>query len=159
MSDLTTDALAQSILAALWEATDRQITREIAHFADIDADITDDGSHVAPEGMRMPDCGAITTKVTATVRGTEGVTESMRVAVWPTKSGDDPAFIVTLSGSQRQLPVALADVNPSISDSLKARINDFIASTIAHMVAELDVKMQRTYIRESTSDLAEYSEE
>ncbi len=159
MSAPTTDDLARTILAVLWETTDRQISREIAHLADITADTDDDGTHVAPAGLRMPESGCITTRVVATARGHEGVTESMRVAVWPTVEGDEPAFVVTRSDSDRTLPVTRSDVDPQVTDHLRSQVNDFIAAIIAHMVAELDVTMQRTYIRESHGDLAEYTED
>jgi hypothetical protein len=159
MSDVTTDDLCRTILGLLWETTDRQISREIAHLADISVDTDDDGSHVAPEGLVEPASGTITTRVVATARGHEGVEESMRVAVWPTVSGDDPAFVVTRSDSDRTLPVALVDVQPEVTDHLRGQVNDFIAAIIAHMVTELNVKMQRTYIHESHGDLAEYTEE
>lgn len=153
------DDLARSILALLWETTDHQISREIAHLADIAVDTEDDGSHVAPAGLVMPSSGAITTRVVATARDHQGVSESMRVAVWPTASGDDPAFVVTRSDSDRTLPVALGDVEPVVTDRLRGQVNDFIAAIIAQMVAELDVKMQRTYIHESQGSLAEYTED
>lgn len=159
MSDVTTDDLCRTILGLLWETTDRQISREIAHLADITADTDDDGSHVAPDGLVMPASGTITTRVVATARGHEGVDVSMRVAVWPTVEGDDPAFVVTRSDSDRTLPVALSDVQPEITDHLRAQISDFIAAIIAQMVADLDVAMQRTYIHESHGDLAEYTED
>ncbi|MFI5430055.1 hypothetical protein [Aeromicrobium sp. UC242_57] len=160
MTDTTRDALAQTILGILWETTDRQVSREIAHLADIAVDTSDDGSHVAPPGLLMPESGCITVRVVATARGHNGVDEAMRVAVWPTADGgDDPAFVVTRSDTDRTLPIALADVQPEITAHLRSQVNDFIAAIIAHMVAELDVKMQRTYIRESQGELAEYSEE
>lgn len=160
MSDPTTDDLARSILALLWETTDHQISREIAHLADIVADTDDDGSHVAPEGMVRPESGCVTVSVVATARDHQGVSEQMRVAVWPVAGGGtDPAFVVTRSDSDRQLPVALSDVQPEVTAHLRGQVNDFIAAIIAHMVAELDVKMQRTYIRESQGDLAEYTED
>jgi hypothetical protein len=159
MSDATRDDLCRTILDLLWEATDRQISREIAHLADIAVDTSDDGSHVAPEGLVMPSSGTITTRVVATARGHEGVDESMRVAVWPTAAGDDPAFVVTRSDSDRTLPVAMADVQPAVTDHLRGQVNDFVAAIIAHMVTELNVKMQRTYIHESHGDLAEYTED
>lgn len=160
MSEITRETLARTILGVLWETTDRQISREIAHLADISVDTTDDGSHIAPAGLVMPDAGCVTVKVTATARGHNGVSESMRVAVWPTvDAGDGPAFVVTRSDTDKTLPIALADVQPEVTDHLRSQVNDFIAAIIAHMVAELDVKMQRTYIRESQGDLAEYSEE
>ncbi|MET0821636.1 MAG: hypothetical protein ABWY58_11780 [Aeromicrobium sp.] len=153
------DELAAAILALLWETTDHQVSREIAHLADITADTDDDGSHVAPPGLVMPSGGCITTRVVATARGHQGVSEAMRVAVWPTAEGDDPAFVVTRSDSDRTLPVALTDVQPEITEHLRHQVNDFIAAIIAQMVADLDVKMQRTYIRESQGDLAEYTED
>ncbi|MET0929808.1 MAG: hypothetical protein ABWX74_09825 [Aeromicrobium sp.] len=159
MSDATTDDLCRTILGLLWETTDRQISREIAHLADITANTDDDGSHVAPEGLVMPASGAITTRVVASARGHEGVDVSMRVAVWPTVEGDDPAFVVTRSDSDRTLPVALSDVQPEVTDHLRAQVSDFIAAIIAQMVADLDVAMQRTYIHESHGDLAEYTED
>jgi len=107
----------------------------------------------------MPTSGAITTRVVATARDHQGVSEAMRVAVWPTAEGDDPAFVVTRSDSDRTLPVALRDVDPVVTDRLRGRVNDFIAAIIAQMVAELDVKMQRTYIRESQGSVAEYTED
>jgi hypothetical protein len=159
MSAETTDDLCRTILGLLWETAEHQISREIAHLADITVDTEDDGSHVAPDGLLMPESGTITTRAVATARGHEGVEESMRVAVWPTVAGDDPAFVVTRSDSDRTLPIALGDVTPEITDHLRGQINAFIAAIIAHMVAELDVKMQRTYIRESQGDLAEYTED
>lgn len=154
------DSLARTILEVLWQTTDRQVSREIAHLADISVDTADDGTHVAPAGLLMPESGCITTRVVATARGHNGVTEEMRVAVWPTADGgDDPAFVVTRSGSERQLAIALADVHPEVTPHLQGQVNDFIASIIAHMVAELDVKMQRTYIRESQGEVAEYTED
>ncbi|MFC5676367.1 hypothetical protein [Aeromicrobium endophyticum] len=153
------DELATAILALLWETTDHQISREIAHLADITADTDDDGSHAAPPGLVMPSGGCITTRVVATARGHQGVSEAMRVAVWPTAEGDDPAFVVTRSDSDRTLPVALTDVQPEVTEHLRHQVNDFIAAIIAQMVADLDVKMQRTYIRESQGDLAEYTED
>ncbi|MRJ75877.1 hypothetical protein GEV29_04965 [Aeromicrobium sp. SMF47] len=154
------DDLARRILAVLWETTDRQVTREIAHLADIVVDTSDDGTHTAPEGLVMPPSGCVTTLVTATARDHPGVTEDMRVAVWPVADGgEDPAFVVTRSDSELTLPVALAEIHPEVTPRLQARVNDFIATIIAHMVAELDVKMQRTYIRESQGDLAEYTED
>ncbi|MCD9199901.1 hypothetical protein [Aeromicrobium wangtongii] len=157
---VSTDDLARTILGVLWETTDRQVSREIAHLADIAVDTADDGSHVAPEGLLMPESGCITTHVTATARDHPGVSEDMRVAVWPVADGgQDPAFVVTRSDSDLTLPVALADVQPDVTPRLRARANDFVAAIIAHMVAELDVKMQRTYIRESQGDLAEYTED
>ena len=159
MSDTTQDELARRILAVLWETTDRQIGREIAHLADIAVDTSDDGTHVAPAGLVMPESGAITTRVVASARGHQGVDEAMRVAVWPTAEGDDPAFVVTRSDSDRTLPIALSEIEPEVTAHLQGRVNDFIAAIIAQMVAELDVKMQRTYIRESQGDLAEYTED
>lgn len=160
MSDVSRDDLARKILEVLWQTTDRQVSREIAHLADISVDATDDGSHVAPPGLVMPESGCITTRVVATARGHNGVSEDMRVAVWPTADGgDDPAFVVTRSDSERKLPVALADVHPEVTPHLQSQVNDFIAAIIAHMVAELDVKMQRTYIRESQGEIAEYTED
>lgn len=155
-----TEALARTILGLLWQTTDRQISREIAHLADITVDTEDDGSHVAPPGLVMPESGCITTRVVATARGHDGVSEDMRVAVWPTEGdSDDPAFVVTRSDSERKLPIALADVHPAVTPHLQAQVNDFIAAIIAHMVAELDVKMQRTYIHESQGEVAEYTED
>lgn len=151
--------LATAVLALLWETTDHQVSREIAHLADITADTDDDGSHVPPSGLVMPAGGCITTRVVATARGHQGVTAEMRVAVWPTAEGDDPAFVVTRSDSDRTLPIALGDVRPEITEHLRHQVNDFIAAIIAQMVADLDVKMQRTYIRESQGDLAEYTED
>lgn len=158
MSDSQQDDLARTILDVVSETASRQITREIAHLADIAVDTSDDGTHVAPPGLLMPSSGCITTQVTATSRD-HGVTEHMRVAVWPTADAGDPAFVVTRSDSERQLPIARADVDPEVTDHLRGQVNDFVATIIAHMVAELDVKLQRTYIRESQGEVAEYTEE
>lgn len=154
------DATARTILDVLIETASRQINRDIAHLADIAVDTSDDGSHVAPAGLSMPESGCVTVAVTASARQYPGVAESMRVAVWPVADGgDDPAFVVTRSDSERQLPIARADVDPEVTDHLRGQVNDFVAAIIAQMVAEIDVKMQRTYIRESQGDLAEYSED
>ena len=153
------DRLARTILDLLTETTDRQISREIAHLADIAVDTSDDGSHVAPPGLLMPESGAITTLVVATSRDHSEVSEEMRVAVWPTAEGDDPAFVVTLSGSQRTLPIALADVQPELTAHARGMVNDFVAATIAQVVTRLNVGMQRTYIHESHGKEVEYTED
>lgn len=153
------DELAHAILDLLTETTSRQISREIAHLADIAVDTHDDGSHVAPPGLVMPSSGAITILVVATSREHQEVQEPMRVAVWPTAEGDDPAFVVTLSGSQRTLPIALSDVSPELSAHLRGQVNDFVATTVAQVVTKLNVGMQRTYIHESHGDTAEYTED
>lgn len=153
------DRLAQAILGLLTETTSRQISREIAHLADIAVDTHDDGSHVAPPGLVMPASGAITTLVVATSREHQDVREPIRVAVWPTAEGDNPAFVVTLSDSQRTLPIALSDVEPELSAHLSGQVNDFVATTVAQVVTKLNVGMQRTYIYESHGDAAEYTED
>lgn len=153
------DELARQILDLLTETTSHQISREIAHLADIAVDTHDDGSHVAPPGLLMPGPGAITTLVVATSRDHPEVSEQMRVAVWPVAEGDDPAFVVTLSDSDRTLPIALAEVQPVLSTHLRGMVNDFVATTIAQVVTELNVGMQRTYIHESHGDAAEYTED
>jgi hypothetical protein len=153
------DELARGILDLLTETTSHQISREIAHLADIAVDTSDDGSHVAPPGLLMPASGAVTTLVTATARDHQDVSEEMRVAVWPVAEGDDPAFVVTLSGSDRTLPIALTDVQPALSSHLHGMVNDFVAATIAQVVTKLNVGMQRTYIHESHGDEVEYTED
>jgi len=153
------DELARSILELLTETTSHQISREIAHLADIAVDTSDDGSHVPPPGLLMPASGAVTTLVTATSREHQDVQEPIRVAVWPTAEGDDPAYVVTLSDSERTLPIALADVKPELSAHLRGQVNDFVATTVAQVVTKLNVGMQRTYIHESHGDTAEYTED
>ena len=85
--------------------------------------------------------------------------EPIRVAVWPTAEGDDPAFVVTLSDSPRTLPIALSDVSPVLTSHLRGQVNDFVATTVAQVVTKLNVGMQRTYIHESHGDTAEYTED
>lgn len=153
------DQLSQQILDLLTETTSHQISREIAHMADIAVDTHDDGSHAAPPGLLMPSVGAITTLVVATSREHQEVKEPIRVAVWPTAEGNDPAYVVTLSESPRTLPIALADVQPELSSHLRSQVNDFVATTVAQVVTRLNVGMQRTYIRESHGDTAEYTED
>ena len=156
MTPAEQDETSRAILDLLTTTASRQISREIAHLADIAVDTADDGSHQAPPGLVMPESGAVTTQVIATARDHPGVREEMRVAVWSSIEGDDPAFVVTRSDSERTLPIALADVQPVLSPHLHGQVNDFVATIIALMVAELDVAMQRTYIHESHGDAAEY---
>ena len=66
---------------------------------------------------------------------------------------------MTRSDSDRTLEIALADVTPELSRHLHGQVNDFVAAIIAQMVTELNVAMQRTYIRESHGDLGEYTED
>lgn len=153
------DRLARTILDLLTETTSRQISREIAHLADIGVDTSDDGSHIAPPGLLMPTSGAITTLVVATSRDHPEVSEQIRVAVWPAADGDDPAFVVTLTDSNRTLPIALTEVQPELSTHLRGMVNDFVAATIAQVVTKLNVGMQRTYIHESHGDEVEYTED
>lgn len=157
MSRESTDDQARAIHALVTETASRQISKDIAHLADIQVD--GHGLHAVspPAGYRAPTSGVVTTHVLATSRDVPGAAVEMRVAVWV--ADDDGGYLLTRAGSDRSLAIAVDDIDPEPTDALRGRLNDYVALIIAHMVSELNVAMQRTYGRESAEqDVAEYDE-
>jgi hypothetical protein len=151
------DELAHTVHDLVTETASRQVSREIAHLAEIEVD--GHGLHAVspPECYRAPSSGVITTHVVARSRDVPDASAEMRVAVWVARPGADvPAVLLTRADSDRSLAIDAAAVHPEPTPQLRGQLNDFVALIIAHMVSELNSAMQRSYIRESTADAAEY---
>ncbi|MEJ7635033.1 hypothetical protein [Aeromicrobium sp.] len=152
-----TDALARTAHELVTVTASRQISREIAHLAEIEVD--SHGVHAVspPEGYCAPTSGVITTHVLARSRDVPEATVETRVAVWVSDPGTDPSTILlTRADSERSLALAVDDLEPEPTSHARGQVNDFVAVIIAHMVSSLNVAMQRTYGRESDTDVAEY---
>jgi hypothetical protein len=156
--DMTTDleALARTIHALVAETAARQVSREIAHLAEIEVDDAADAPLEAPAGHRAPASGAVATHVVARSRDIPAAAVEMSVAVWVAADPSAPTFLLTRADDERSLTIALDDVRPEVTPHLRAQVNDFVAVIIAHMVARLNVAMQRTYLHEPEGDVAEY---
>lgn len=153
------DALARSVHELVTDIAAHQVSREIAHFADITVDADGADVLVAPAGHIAPSTGAITTHVRARSHDVPAASVEMWVAVWVAEPGSDAAAIVLTRGDDdRSLEISVDEVDPQPTPHLRGRINDYVALIIAHMVAELNVAMQRTYAHESPAKthLAEY---
>jgi hypothetical protein len=151
------DELAHAVHDLVTATASRQVSRDIAHLAEIEVD--SHGLHAVspPEGYRAPSSGVITTHVVARSRDVPEASAEMRVAVWVAQPGADvPAVLLTRADSDRSLAIAAEAIRPEPTPHLRGRLNDFVALIIAHMVSELNAAMQRSYIRESTADAAEY---
>jgi hypothetical protein len=149
-----TDAWARLAHELVTETAARQISREIAHLAEIEVD--SHGVHAVspPPGFRAPATGVITTHVLARSRDMPQATAETRVAVWVADTGR--SVLLTRADSDRTLELATADLDPEPSPHARGQVNDFVAVIIAHMVSSLNVAMQRTYGHESEADVAEY---
>ena len=142
------DELARSVHNLVIETATHQVTREIAHLAEITVD-SDDSHLAAPEGYRTPSDGAVTTHVVARSWDIPEASVETRVSVWVTDPGSSaPRLLITRAGSERELEIGIDDVGPEPTPQLRSRINDFVAVSIAHMVSSLNVAMQRTHIHE-----------
>lgn len=153
------DVLARSVHELVTDIAAHQVSREIAHLADITVDADGASVLVAPAGLTAPSTGAITTHVLARSHDVPDATVEMRVAVWIAEPGSDGAALVLTRGDDdRSLQISVDEVEPEATPHLRGRINDYVALIIAHMVAELNVAMQRSYAHESAAqtDLAEY---
>lgn len=153
------DELARSVHDLVTETAARQISREIAHLAEIEVD--SDGTHLlgAPDGYRAPATGVITTHVLARSREVPAASVEMRVAVWVSEPGAEPAtLLVTRADSDRSLQIAAADTRPEPTSQVRGSVNDFVALMIAHAVSSLNVAMQRSYIHESEASVSEYED-
>jgi hypothetical protein len=151
------DELARTVHELVTETASRQISREIAHLAEIDVD--SHGVHAVspPEGYRAPSSGVITTHVVARSRDVPEASTEMRVAVWVAQPGADvPDVLLTRADSDRSLGLDADAIAPEPTPHLHGQINDFVALIIAHMVSELNAAMQRTYMREPGANAAEY---
>lgn len=156
MSDDRVNQLAETVHALVTEIATHQITREIAHLAEIEVDTATSDVPVAPEGYGTPPSGVVvTTHVLARSRDVPAATTETRVAVWVAASGE-PRLVVTRSEDDKVLEIVAADLEPEPSAHLRAQVNDYVALVIAHMVTHLNVAMQRSYIRESEGDVTEY---
>lgn len=148
------DTLARTTHELVTETASSQISREIAHLAEIEVD--SHGVHAVspPAGFHAPASGVITTHVLARSRDVPEATVETRVAVWV--SDTESSVLLTRAESDRTLTLSAEDLDPSPTDRARGQVNDFVAVVIAHMVSSLNVAMQRTYGHESESDLAEY---
>jgi hypothetical protein len=142
------DELARSVHDLVTVTAAHQVSREIAHLAEITVD-SDDSRLTPPEGYRTPAGGAVTTHVVARSWDIPEASVETRVSVWVTDpSASATRLLITRAGSDRELEIDVADVSPEPTPHLSGQINDFVAVSIAHMVSSLNVAMQRTHIRE-----------
>jgi hypothetical protein len=142
------DAFARTVHDLVTETAAHQVSREIAHLAEISVDSND--THLTPpKGYRTPDGGAVTTHVVARSWDIPEASVETQVSVWVTgPKAQDAKLLITRVDSERELEIDIADVNPEPTAALRGRINDFVAVSIAHMVSRLNVAMQRTHIHE-----------
>lgn len=157
-TDDRTDALARVVHELVTQTASHQVSREIAHLAEIEVD--SHGTHAVspPDGYRAPSSGVITTHVLARSRDVPEAAVEMRVAVWVAEPRSGSAAIVlTRADSDRSLELTEQDLTPQPSPRARGQINDYVAVIIAHMVSSLNVAMQRTYIHDTEDDgAAEY---
>jgi hypothetical protein len=158
MSEATdrSDAWARTAHELVTETAAHQISREIAHLAEIEVD--SHGTHAVspPKGYAAPVSGVITTHVLARSRDVPQASVETRVAVWVATEPDEPAVLLTRADSDRVLELSASDLEPEPNAAARGQVNDFVAVAIAHMVSALNVAMQRTYGHESDTDVAEY---
>lgn len=148
------DDLARTAHAIVTEIASSQISRDIAHLAEIEVDSHGVHAVTPPAGFRAPASGVITTHVLARSRDVPEATVETRVAVWV--SDAESAVLLTRAESDRTLTLSAHDLDPEPTDHARGQVNDFVAVVIAHMVSSLNAAMQRTYGHESDSDVAEY---
>ncbi|AXT86658.1 hypothetical protein C6I20_16790 [Aeromicrobium sp. A1-2] len=156
-SEDRSDSLTRAAHELVTETASHQISREIAHLAEINVD--SHGVHAVspPAGYRAPESGVITTHVLARSRDVPEATVETRVAVWIAEPGTESSTVLlTRADSDRTLELAAEDLVPEPSTHGRGQVNDFVAVIIAHMVSELSSEMQRVHARESTADVAEY---
>jgi hypothetical protein len=156
-ADDRSDAWARAAHELVTETASRQISRDIAHLAEIEVDSHGIHAVAPPEGYKAPPSGVITTHVLARSRDVPEATVETRVAVWVAKEPNEPAVLLTRVGSDRVLELAASDLEPEPSTQARGQVNDYVAVVIAHMVSSLNAAMQRTYGHESDApDVAEY---
>ncbi|KQY56099.1 hypothetical protein ASD11_16680 [Aeromicrobium sp. Root495] len=138
------DDAARTLQALLVRTAERQISRPLVHEFEVLAD--DDPAHRAdpPAGYRRPAAGSITTLVQARSRSASEVGIDLRVTVWPALGGADVTdLLIDREGTDRRLEVRLDELLPEPGESLRHRLNDFVARQVSSVVAELNVAMQR----------------
>lgn len=152
------DDLARSVHDLVTETAAHQVSREIAHLAEIAVDSVD--SHLpVPEGYRAPASGVVTTHVVARSWDIPEASVEMRVSVWVAAPGAGvPDLLITRVDNERVLEINMDDVRPEPTPQLRGRVNDFVAVIIAHMVSSLNVAMQRTHIHEAEAEVGEFDE-
>lgn len=148
------DELARTVHTLVTDTASRQVSRDIAHLAEINVDSHGTHAVTPPDGYHAPESGVITTHVLARSRDVPSAAVETRVAVWI--SDDARTIKLTRADSDRALDVAAADLVPEPTDRVRGQVNDFVAVIIAHMVSSLNVAMQRSYGGESEDDVAEY---
>ncbi|MEV7397741.1 hypothetical protein [Aeromicrobium sp. NPDC092404] len=156
-ADDRSDAWARTAHELVTETASRQISRDIAHLAQIEVDGHGIHAVTPPDGYEAPPSGVITTHVLARSRDVPEASVETRVAVWVAKEPNEPAVMLTRAGSDRVLELSASDLDPEPSTQARSRVNDYVAVVIAHMVSSLNAAMQRTYGHESDAeDIPEY---
>ena len=141
------DAAAERLQTLVTDTAVAQIGRRLAHEFDI-AVSTDRAPRLSPPpGYRRPAAGAITTHVVARSRSSRPAHAEVQVTVWPALGGADVSDLLLLrEGTDRSLPIDVRDVHPQPVDSLRDRLNGFVAEQVASVVAALNVAMQRAWL-------------
>ncbi|MCW2799562.1 MAG: hypothetical protein JWQ70_1034 [Aeromicrobium sp.] len=142
------DELARSVHSLVVDTAAHQVSREIAHLAEITVD-SDDTHLTPPTGYRTPSGGAATTHVVARSWDIPEASVETQVSVWVTgPQSSVPGLLITRIDYERVLEIDIDEVSPEPTPHLRGQVNDFVAVSIAHMVSSLNVAMQRTHIRE-----------
>ncbi len=142
------DAAAHRLHDLLTRTAERQIDRPLLHEFDIAVD-TDGSLRLAPPaGYRRPASGAITTRVVARARSSAPAQVGLRVTVWPALGGADVVDLLVVRegvepAATQRLEVRLDEIHPEPTESLRHRVNDFVARQVAQVVSELNIAMQR----------------
>lgn len=136
----------------------RQVTRDIAHLADIEVETT--GPDVAvPADLGGHGFTPITTHVVARSHDLTEASVQTRVTVWelPRTAAADLCIVNAVAG---YVPIDRSRLDPAPDEHLCADISGFVARIIAHMVAELNATMThaRSHVSDETTtdDVAEY---
>lgn len=150
------DGLARTAHELVTEVASLQISREIAHLAEIEVDSQGVHAVAPPEGFRTPAAGVVMTHVLARSRDVPEAVVETRVAVWVSTVG--ATVLLTRAESDQRLRLSAEDLDPEPTDHARGQVNDFVALAIAHVVSSLNVAIQRTYGHESADDAAEYDD-
>src|SRR5215207_6292257 len=119
------DEMAHTVHELVTATASHQVSREIAHLAEIEVD--SHGVHAVspPAGYRAPASGVITTHVVARSRDVPEASTEMRVAVWIAEPGADvPDVMLTRGDSDRSLGIDAEAIAPEPTPHLQGQIND-----------------------------------
>lgn len=138
------DAAAHRLHDLLTSVAQRQIDRPLLHEFLIEV-ATDASQRLPPPaGYRRPAAGAITTTLDVRSRSVPAAGTHVRVTVWPALGGADVVdLLAERQGTDQRLEVRVDEIHPEATDTLRGRVNDYVAHQVALVVSGLNVAMQR----------------